>query len=57
MHDLLNWVIGHEGALIAGAIFAVNELIAFNPKLESNSILQLVLAGLKKLGGNQEQPK
>lgn len=50
--NILQFIQDHSGALIAAAVFICNEIIAFAPNLQSNSIMQLVLAGLKKIGGN-----
>jgi hypothetical protein len=44
--------------LILGILLGASELIALNPKMESNSILQLVISSLKSiLGKKKEKPE
>jgi len=46
----MQWILAHQEALLAGALFVCSELIA-GSKLESNAIYQVVFKALKKLAG------
>lgn len=44
--------------ILLGILLGVSELIAVNPKMKSNSILQFVIGSLKRvLGKKKEEPK
>jgi hypothetical protein len=49
MSNLIAWVVAHS-ALVASLVIAVVDfVIGVNPNLASNSIVELILVGLKKL--------
>ena len=47
-----------EIVILLGILLGVSELVALNPKMKSNSVLQLVINSLKRgLGKKEKEPE
>ena len=44
-----------EIVILLGILLGVSELVAMNPKMKSNSVLQLVINSLKRVLGKKEK--
>ena len=44
-----------EIVMLLGILLGVSELVALNPKMKSNSVLQIVINALKRVIGKKEK--
>lgn len=53
MANVLALIVAHKEVIISTGFFIASELIALNPKLKANSVVQLVYGFLKRQPASQ----